>query len=84
LPANIIGISFETDEIAKKHEKALKKAFDAIIKRNETISAAANIAGLSYRDFYEKLIESKILSNKDIEYKVNNNKDINKILNKLK
>lgn len=50
----------------------LKKAFDAITKRNVSISAAADIAGLSYRDFYNKLIESRILSSKEIKSKQDN------------
>ena len=54
-------------------EYRLKKAFDAIKNTNASISEAASIAGLSYRDFYNKMIESKIL----IDLKSNDVKDFN-------
>jgi len=44
----------------------LSKALDAIRNTSITISEAAKMAGLSYRDFYAKLIDSKILSKQDI------------------
>ncbi len=43
----------------------LKKAINAIKKGSVSISNAANVAGLSYRDFFDKMIENGIRINYD-------------------
>jgi len=52
-------------------EYKLKKAFDAVKNTNASISEGANIAGLSYRKFYEKVIEHKILKDLNLNDKDN-------------
>ena len=44
-------------------EYRLKKAFVGIENGKESIASGARIAGLSYRDFYEKMIENNIKAN---------------------
>lgn len=44
-------------------EYRLKKGFSGIELGKESIASAAKIAGLSYRDFYEKMIENNIKAN---------------------
>ncbi len=44
-------------------EYRLKKAFNGIESGKESIANAAKIAGLSYRDFYEKMLENNIKTN---------------------
>jgi predicted DNA-binding protein len=61
-------------------EYRLKKAFEEI-KKNKTISHAARIAGLSYREFFDKIIDHKILSESEINQKINYDKeDVEEIL----
>jgi hypothetical protein len=49
----------------KKINDRLKKAFLGIEQGNLSISGGAKVANLSYRDFYEKMLEHNIKSNFD-------------------
>ena len=42
---------------------------DAVKNTNASISEAANIAGLSYRDFYNKMIEAGLRINYTVDKK---------------
>jgi hypothetical protein len=75
----IINIYMECKKIITS-EYRLKKAFEEI-KNNKTISHAARIAGLSYREFFEKIIEHKVLSESEVNKKITYDKeDIENIL----
>jgi hypothetical protein len=64
-------------------EYRLKKAFEEI-KKNKTISHAARIAELSYREFFEKIINHKVLSESEINQKINYDKeDVEEILKSI-
>jgi len=59
-------------------EYKLKKALFAMETKNISLSEGANIAGLSYKDFYDKVIESKILTKLDGNDTFKNQKDYDK------
>ncbi|MEI8364152.1 MAG: hypothetical protein WCF78_01705 [archaeon] len=59
-------------------EYRLKKALDAMRHTNISTSGGARIAGLSYRAFFEKVVESGVLSEPDEVNVVDDNFDINK------
>lgn len=61
----------------------LNKALN-MLKNNSSISEASKVAGLSYKEFFTKAIESKILSEKEIiELDRDSNRSIDDILRML-
>ena len=64
-------------------EYKLNKALN-MLKNNFSITESAKVAGLSYKEFFNKAIESKILSEKEInELDRDSDREINEILKKL-
>ncbi len=65
-------------------EYRFKKAVELLEKTNSTLSEAAKLAGLSYKDFYEKIIESKVLSKSEIDKREIDIKEVDNVLRKIK
>ena len=65
-------------------EYRFKKAVELLEKTNSTLSEAAKLSGLSYRDFYEKIIKSKVLSKRDIDKREIEVKEVDDVLRKIK
>jgi hypothetical protein len=64
-------------------EHKFKKALD-MLKNNHSLTEAAKVAGLSYRVFFNKVIDSKVLSEKEIvKLDRDSNRDIDDILKML-
>ncbi len=64
-------------------EYRLNKSIELLEKTDITLSEGAKIAGLNYREFYEKVIESKVLSKKEINKRKINLIEIEKALKKI-
>ncbi|MDD4049823.1 MAG: hypothetical protein PHX47_02325 [Candidatus ainarchaeum sp.] len=65
-------------------ETKFKKSIELLEKTNATLSVAAKHSGLNYRDFYEKVIESKVLSKTEINKREIDVKEIDDVLKKIK
>lgn len=64
-------------------ENKLNKALK-MLKNKSSISEASKVAGLSYKEFFTKAVESKILSEKEItELDRDSNRNIDDILKML-
>jgi len=68
----------------KSMETKFKKAIELLEKTNATLSEGAKLSGLNYRDFYEKVIESKVLSKTEINKREIDVKEIDDVLKKIK
>ncbi len=68
----------------KNMETKFKKAIELLEKTNATLSEGAKLSGLNYRDFYEKAIESKVLSKTEINKREIDIKEVEDVLKKIK